>query len=87
MAGAVGALGAGLGWDSNRAAPTLFLGAGFLFLVVFSMIWNAAVDRQHTWVWWASGIVLGGAILALFAVFEKRRDDVLRTIEQIKGWS
>ena len=30
---------------------------------------------------------LGNKILALFAVFEKRRNDVLRMLEQIKQWS
>jgi len=54
--------------------------------VVFSQIWHAAVDRAQTWVWWASGIVLGAAILTLFALFEKRRNDVLKVIEEIKRW-
>jgi hypothetical protein len=44
------------------------------------------VDRTQTWVWWASGIVLGVGIVALFAVFEKRRNDVLRLIDEIKKW-
>jgi hypothetical protein len=35
------------------------------------MIWHAAVNLEQTWVWYASGIVLGVAILGLFAVFEK----------------
>jgi len=70
-----------------RVRAYLFLGTGFLVLVLFSMIWNAAVNQRHTWIWWVSGIVLGGAILALFAVFEKRRNDVVRMIEQLKGWS
>jgi hypothetical protein len=69
-----------------RVRAFLFLGTAFLFLVVFSQIWHAAVDRAHTWVWWASGIVLGAAILTLFALFEKRRNDVLKVIDQIKRW-
>jgi hypothetical protein len=69
-----------------RVRAFLFLGVSFLFLVVFSMIWHAAVDRTQTWVWWASGIVLGVGIVALFALFEKRRNDVLRLIEEIKKW-
>ena len=64
----------------------LFLGISFLFLDVFTMIWYAAVDRYQTWLWWASGIVLGAAILTLFAVFEKRRNDVLHLLEEIKRW-
>lgn len=69
-----------------RVRAFLFLGVTFLFLVLFAQIWHAAVDRAQTWVWWASGIVLGAAILALFAVFEKRRNDVLRIVENIKRW-
>jgi hypothetical protein len=53
---------------------------------VGTMIWHAAVHQAHTWVWWASGIVLGVAILALFALFEKRRNDVLRLLEELRRW-
>ena len=69
-----------------RVRAFLFLGVTFLFLVIFSHIWHAAVDRSQTWVWWASGIVLGAAILTLFALFEKRRNDVLKMIDEIKHW-
>ena len=69
-----------------RVRAFLFLGVSFLFVDVFAMIWHAAVDNYQTWVWWASGIVLGVAILMLFAIFEKRRDDVLRLIEDLKRW-
>jgi hypothetical protein len=64
----------------------LFLGFAFLFLDVFTMIWHAAVDQYQTWVWWASGVLLGAAILTLFAIFEKRRQDVLRLLDEIKKW-
>jgi hypothetical protein len=69
-----------------RVRAFLFLGVTFLFLVVFSQIWHAAVDQAQTWVWWASGIVLGVAILTLFALFEKRRNDVLNVIQELKRW-
>ena len=45
-----------------------------------------AVDLYQTWLWWASGIVLGTAILTLFAIFEKHRNDVERMIEKMKQW-
>jgi hypothetical protein len=80
---AVGGVLAGI---SLRVRAFLFLGVGFLLLDVMTMIWHAAVNRYHTWVWWVSGIVLGVAILALFALFEKRRNDVLRLIEEIRTW-
>ena len=69
-----------------RVRAFLFLGVTFLFLDVFSQIWHAAVDRAQTWVWWASGIVLGVAILTLFALFEKRRNDVLKMIDDLRRW-
>jgi hypothetical protein len=70
-----------------RVKAFLFLGVSFLVVDVFTMIWHAAVDRAHTWVWWASGVVLGLLILALFAVFEKRRNDVLRLVEEVRRWA
>jgi hypothetical protein len=69
-----------------RIKAYLFLGTGFLAVVVFSMIWHAAVDRQQTWIWWASGIALGATILALFAIFEKRRQKVLEVVDEIRRW-
>jgi hypothetical protein len=69
-----------------RVRAFLFLGVGFLLLDVFAMIWHAAVDRAQTWVWYASGIVLGTAILALFALFEKRRNDALAVVERVRRW-
>ena len=74
------------GLETDAEQAFLYLGVAFLFLVVFAQIWHAAVDRQQTWVWWASGIALGAAILALFAVFEKRRNDVLKLVDEIKRW-
>jgi hypothetical protein len=69
-----------------RIKAYLFLGTGFLAVVVFSMIWHAAVDRQQTWIWWVSGIALGASILALFALFEKRRQKVLEVVDEIRRW-
>jgi hypothetical protein len=62
-----------LGGMALRVRAFIYLGVGFLLLDLFSMIWYAAVDLQQTWVWYASGIVLGVVVLALFAYLEKRR--------------
>jgi hypothetical protein len=65
-----------------------FLAAGFsaLLVVIFAQIWHAAVDHGNTWVWWASGILLGVAILGLFAIFEKHKNDVLKMLVTMKTW-
>jgi hypothetical protein len=69
-----------------RVRAFLFQGLTFLFVVVFTMIWHAAVQRGQTWVWYVSGIVLGAAILALFALFEKRRNEVVKVVEELRRW-
>ncbi len=69
-----------------RVRSFLFLGSSFLVLAIFTMIWHAAVDLDHTWLWYVSGIVLGAAIIAVFAVFEKKRGEVLRVVEELKQW-
>jgi len=69
-----------------RVRAFLMLGIVFLAVVIMTMIWYAAVDLHHTWVWFVSGIILGLAIFAMFAVFEKRRNDVLAAIDELKSW-
>jgi hypothetical protein len=70
----------------QRVRAFLFLGVTFLSLGVFAQIRHAAVGRAQTWAWWASGIVLGAAILTLFALSEKRRDGVLRVLDALHRW-
>jgi hypothetical protein len=65
-----------------------FLLCGFLALVtvILAQIWHAAIDGQHTWVLWAFGIILGVIILAMFALFEKHRIEVLKILDNMKRW-
>ncbi len=79
-------LGVLLGILLRLRAPLLF-GTAFLGVVILAQIWHAAVDQQQFWVWWASGIVLGLTILALFAYFEKHRNEVLRMFEEVRRWN
>jgi hypothetical protein len=69
-----------------RVRAFLYLGTSFLVLALFTIIWHAAVDLDQTWIWAASGIVVGFLILALFAMFEKKRQEVLDVIERVKQW-
>jgi hypothetical protein len=70
-----------------RVRGFLFVGIGFLTLSLFAIVWYAAVDLRQTWLWSASGIVAGILILALFALFEKKRQEVLRVVDRLKEWS
>ncbi|MCI0461466.1 MAG: hypothetical protein L0Z62_31330 [Gemmataceae bacterium] len=71
-----------------RVRAFLFLGSAFLLLGVFALIRHAALaaaDRGRI-VWLVAGIVLGVVIFTLFAVFEKRRNDVMRLLQKLKDW-
>ncbi len=64
----------------------LFLGTGFLCLALFSMIWHAAMDLKQTWLWWVFGILCGMMILGVFALFEKKRLEVLDLLTSLQDW-
>ncbi len=70
---------------SFRVRSFLFLGLTFLVLDMVSIISHAA--QAHTWIWYICGIALGAAILAMFAVFEQRRNEVLAVVEHLKDWA
>ncbi|HEX7377114.1 MAG TPA: hypothetical protein VF278_08375 [Pirellulales bacterium] len=58
--------------------PFVYLGFTFLLVDLSIMVYHAAWDLGHTWIFWAAGIAVGAAIIALFAVFEKRRNEVAK---------
>lgn len=67
-----------------RVRAFLYLGTAFLVVALMTVIWHAA--EQRTWIWWVAGIITGSLIIALFGLFEKRRDDVIRVVEELKHW-
>ena len=69
-----------------RIQSFLILGITFLFVLIGTMVEYAAFDLDQIWVLWACGLATATAIIALFAVFEKRRNDVLRAAEKFKTW-
>jgi hypothetical protein len=69
-----------------RVRAFLFLGLAFLSIALFTVIWHAAVDLRQTWLWYVTAIVAGVLIIGLFAVFERKRNDVLRVVNELKSW-
>lgn len=65
----------------------LFLGTGFLCLSLLTMIWHAASNLGWTWIWYVAGIVLGIAIITVFALFEKKKNEMNKVIEEVKDWA
>lgn len=64
----------------------LYLGSSFLMVSMISMVWHAARNIGHVWPWWAFGILLGMAILTLFGLFEKKRNDMLKILDEFRTW-
>ncbi len=69
-----------------RVRAFLLLGSIFLLLAIVTMIKYASVNFGWTWLWYVAGIATGAAIIATFAVFEKKRADVLRVVDGLKDW-
>jgi hypothetical protein len=69
-----------------QARSFLYTGLAFLIFSLACMLWHAAVDLQQTWVWFASGIVLGMIILAMFAMFERQRSRLQAWTRSLDRW-
>ncbi len=69
-----------------RVRSLLWLGSIFLCLAMFTIIWHAAVDLEQTWLWYVCGILMGVAILTMFALFEKRKEDLKRILSTLQTW-
>ncbi len=69
-----------------RVRGFLLLGSVFLLLAIITMIWYASANLGWTWLWYVAGIVSGATIIFMFAVFEKKRSEVLRVVEGFKEW-
>lgn len=69
-----------------RIRAFLYLGASFLLVSVISMVAHAARSLDEVWPWWVFGIATGIGMLTLFGIFEKRRNDMLRLVGELRTW-
>jgi hypothetical protein len=69
-----------------RIRAFLYLGSGFTLMALVTMVWHAARAIDEVWPWWAFGIVLGIALLVLFALFEKKRSEVEALAARLRQW-
>ena len=69
-----------------RVRSLLFLGAGFLVLSLLALIWQASTNLGWTWLWYVAGILLGVAIIIFFALFERKRHELLQVVDRLKTW-
>ena len=64
----------------------LYLGFVFLLMAMISMVSHAHQRFDHVWPWWAFGIGMGVAILVMFGLFEKRKNDLQAIAGRLKEW-
>jgi hypothetical protein len=69
-----------------RIRAFLFLGTAFLLLSLLAIIWTASVNLNWGWLWYVAGIVFGALIISAFALFEKKRREMLELVERLKQW-
>ena len=78
------AVGFALWGIAARMRVFLYAGVTFLAIDVVAQVVRAAMERA--WIWWVSAIVLGLALMVLFAWLERRRDEVRRLVVKIRSW-
>ncbi|HBO42472.1 MAG TPA: hypothetical protein DD670_00740, partial [Planctomycetaceae bacterium] len=69
-----------------RVRSFVYLGVTFLLVVLVRMILYAAFEQGQMWVFWSACVCLGAMIIGLFAVLEKRRNDVLAALDKFRRW-
>lgn len=69
-----------------RIQSFLFMGCAFAFVAVVAMIRIAAQQVHANWPWLVSGILFGAMIVITFALFEKKRAQMLGMLEKLKDW-
>lgn len=69
-----------------RIQSFLYMSTTFLVIALGTIIRFAQVNLGWTWLWSVSGIVLGAAIIAIFALFEKKRATMLAALEELRRW-
>ena len=69
-----------------RIRAFLYLGVSFTLMALISMVWHAARAIDQTWPWWAFGFGMGIALLVLFALFEKKKEEVKLLIARMRSW-
>ena len=69
-----------------RVKSFLYFGSLFLLMAMITMVAHAHRSFEHVWPWWAFGIGLGIAILVMFGLFEKRKNEMKTIANQLKDW-
>jgi hypothetical protein len=69
-----------------RVRAFLYLGSSFLLISIVTMIWHASANFGWTWLWYVTGIIVGLGIILLFAMFEKKRAELLQLVEGLRTW-
>jgi hypothetical protein len=70
-----------------RVRWIVFVGIGDLVVAMMWIIGYAAVDLHDRWLVCVTVDVFGVLVVGLFAVFERKRRDVLHTLDVVLQWA
>lgn len=69
-----------------RIGSYIYLGMTFLAVVIVRMILYAAFEQGQMRLFWVCCVLLGAAIILLFATFERRRANIAAAAEKFRQW-
>jgi hypothetical protein len=69
-----------------RVKSFLYFGSLFLLMAMVTMVAHAHQSLGHVWPWWAFGIGLGIAILVMFGLFEKKKNEMQAIAGSLRKW-
>ncbi len=69
-----------------RVKSFLYFGSLFLLMAMITMVAHAHQSLNHVWPWWAFGIGLGIAILVMFGLFEKKKNEMQALAGSLREW-
>ena len=69
-----------------RIRSFVIVGFTSLTLVLGSLVYYAAVEQQQSWVFAVALLAIGIPLLAFFMVFEKKKAQILATVNRFWNW-
>lgn len=60
---------------------------GCLFLALGRLIYFAAFEQGRMWLFWGCCLLAGAAMIALFALFERRRHQFADAVDRLRQWN
>ncbi len=65
----------------------LAVASGCLLLALARLLYYAAFEQGRMWLFWGCCLLAGAGMIALFALFERRREQFAAAVERLRQWN